>query len=472
MSDDARPESPALPLSAEQLALLLTSFQKVADAAQAQSQEQDFVGERVMSRVVEHLGVDPRGLPVVTEIIPPLRAVDADVALAHVIEEHGGGVLVGLSGGEQRWHMSLVEMFQNNRWNPFSIGAVDYRKETTGPDSERDVVALGLHLFHVDGVPVAVMQRGVNPQYGAEAKLEVVSPDPGTTRVLLEHVRDAMDRFWVLRGQVVQFSSSPFEQGSGGVTFLPRPAVPADSIVLPDGLLDRVRRHVIGIGERAEELRGLGQHLKRGVLLYGPPGTGKTLTVRHLIGESTATVIILTGPALAAVGLAARTARALAPAIVVLEDCDLVAEERNPQTSSPLLFEVLDSLDGLDADADVTFLLTTNRADVLEPALAQRPGRVDLAVEIPLPDEPARRALLDVYARRLPLSAAVLDEVAREASGTTASFAKELVRRAVLDAAEAGRDVNDDDLRSALAEMTSEAASIGRSILGGADEGR
>src|SRR5690606_14552190 len=115
------------------------------------------------------------------------------------------------------------------------------------------------------------------------------------------------------------------------------------------------------------------------------------------------------GMALQLVSLATQTARALQPAIVVLEDCDLVAEQRDHFHSSPLLFEVLDALDGLASDSDVTFLLTTNRVDVLEPALAQRPGRVDLAVEIPRPDRAARRALLALYGRGLPFSADVLD---------------------------------------------------------------
>jgi SpoVK/Ycf46/Vps4 family AAA+-type ATPase len=64
-----------------------------------------------------------------------------------------------------------------------------------------------------------------------------------------------------------------------------------------------------------------------------------------------------------------------------------------------VLFELMNEMSGLGEDADVAFVLTTNRPDALEPALAARPGRVDLAVEIPLPDEVARRALLDLYAR-------------------------------------------------------------------------
>ena len=80
---------------------------------------------------------------------------------------------------------------------------------------------------------------------------------------------------------------------------------------------------------------------------------------------------------------------------MVLEDVDLIAEHREMHMGpQPLLFTLLDAMDGLTAEADVAFILTTNRADLLEAALSQRPGRVDLAVEIPLPDEAARRALL------------------------------------------------------------------------------
>ena len=109
-------------------------------------------------------------------------------------------------------------------------------------------------------------------------------------------------------------------------------------------------------------------------------------------------------------------ARALQPSIVVLEDCDLIAEDRSfghgPQ---PLLFEVLDAMDGLDSDADVAFVLTTNRVDMLERALAQRPGRVDLAVEIPLPAQAERTELVKLYARGIPFSPAAVQDAAADA---------------------------------------------------------
>ena len=148
-----------------------------------------------------------------------------------------------------------------------------------------------------------------------------------------------------------------------------------------------------------------GQHLKRGLLLYGPPGTGKTHTTRYLVGQMAGyTRLMLTGRALHAIGSAAELARDLQPAVIVLEDVDLVAEDRSfGPGSSPVLFDLLDAMDGAAADADLLFVLTTNRADLLEPALAARPGRVDVAIEIDLPDADARERLLALYGRSVPL---------------------------------------------------------------------
>ena len=162
-----------------------------------------------------------------------------------------------------------------------------------------------------------------------------------------------------------------------------------------------------------EALLAAGQHLKRGLLLYGPPGTGKTHTTRYLLGQMSGyTRLVLTGRSLVAVGGVTDLARALLPAVVVLEDVDLVAEERSHgPASSPVLFDLLDAMDGAAPDADLLFLLTTNRADLLEPALAARPGRVDVAVEIALPDAPAREAPADALR---PQRAAGADRRGRE----------------------------------------------------------
>src|SRR5919202_6202127 len=113
------------------------------------------------------------------------------------------------------------------------------------------------------------------------------------------------------------------------------------------------------------------------------------------------TVILTAGLGMGLLQPAVQLARMLAPSMVVLEDVDLIAEVRGMPYghTGPLLFELLNEMDGLAEDADVIFVLTTNRPEILESALAARPGRIDLAVELPLPDAADRRQLLALYGR-------------------------------------------------------------------------
>jgi ATP-dependent 26S proteasome regulatory subunit len=207
------------------------------------------------------------------------------------------------------------------------------------------------------------------------------------------------------------------------------------------------------------------------MLLYGPPGTGKTHTVRYLISQlREVTVIQVSGRALQAIGAACSIARALQPAMVVVEDVDLIAEDRGsfPGQQS-LLFELLNEMDGLREDSDVVFVLTTNRPDLLEPALAARPGRVDQAIEFDVPDAAARRQLLELYRGPLRLDLDSLGDVIDRTDGVTASFLKELLRRAALLAAEREGEelsVEPADVRAALDDLLAERNSMTRVLLG------
>ena len=117
----------------------------------------------------------------------------------------------------------------------------------------------------------------------------------------------------------------------------------------------------------------------------------------------------------------------------------MIAEERGLRVGQhPLLVQLLNEMDGLGGDLDVTFLLTTNRPDRLEAALAARPGRVDHAAELPLPDAEARRRLLELYRGSLVLDLSDPDDVITRTEGVTAAFLKELLRRAALLAAGTG----------------------------------
>jgi SpoVK/Ycf46/Vps4 family AAA+-type ATPase len=277
----------------------------------------------------------------------------------------------------------------------------------------------------------------------------------------------------VYRGHLLDVSASPM----GGVvlSFAERPRTTREDVVLPEVVLERVERHALGVAAHRSALLAAGQHLKRGLLLYGPPGTGKTHTMRYLVGRMTGyTRLVLTGRALHAVGSAAELARDLQPAVIVLEDVDLIAEDRSfGPGSNPMLFDLLDAMDGGAPDADLLFILTTNRADLLEPALAARPGRVDVAVHIDLPDAPARGRLFDLYARSITprLSGAERADIVDRTEGVTASFLKELVRRAVLEALHENADtgsvtVTAAQITRALDELLDANAQVTRSLLG------
>lgn len=340
----------------------------------------------------------------------------------------------------------------------------------TGVGRQRQVVSFGIRLFAFEGHPVVIAQHAANPQFGQDqAGLEIIAPDTAVSGRLLVRIRELMQQRSVLRGQVITFSTSDeFGGKPAGANFQPRPRVSADDVILPAGVLERIVDHVIGIGGFADQLRAAGRHLKRGLLLYGPPGTGKTHTVRHLVGRAIdATVVLLTGPSFKYIAEATELARTLQPAMIVLEDVDLVAEDREHFGPQPLLFTLLDALDGLAGDADVAFVMTTNRVELLERALADRPGRVDLAIEIGLPGPAERLRLLQLYAAGLPFSAAALRAAADRTEGTTASLAKELMRRSVLRAVAAGRDPVDDDLGSTLDDLLSDRETLTRALLGG-----
>src|SRR5690606_21087398 len=204
----------------------------------------------------------------------------------------------------------------------------------------------------------------------------------------------------------------------------------------------------------------------------GPPGTGKTLMAMHLASRiSDRTVLILTGRGQGLIQASCTMARWLAPSTVILEDVDLVAEDRtrrNGDCTLPLLFELMNEMDGLADDADILFLLTTNRPDILEPALASRPGRVDQAIEIPLPDETCRRRLLELYGQGLYLQLADIGSVVNRTQGVSAAFMRELLRKAALFAAdEPGKvAVSDRHIDDAMRELVLDGGQLTRSLLG------
>lgn len=191
---------------------------------------------------------------------------------------------------------------------------------------------------------------------------------------------------------------------------------------------------------------GAGAVGPRGLLMVGPPGTGKTLLARAVAGEADVPFLALTGSSFVElfVGVGASrvrdlfsNARKLAPSIIFIDEIDAIGQRRGGSIVSndereQTLNQMLAEMDGFDPTTGVVVMAATNRPEILDPALL-RPGRFDRQVEIPLPNQAERTAILAVHSRGKHLDPKVdLSAVARGTPGFSGADLANLVNEAAI----------------------------------------
>ena len=371
-------------------------------------------------------------LVIATEQVSIQRVLDRWMTLSRPSGKVLGYLLEGyLADGENLAKYLITE--------DLVAGPVERTQLESGPSETLDCVNQGLFLLIRRDSPIAVAIRP--GRYSNESpKLELIATTREIASEALSALLEEAKRTSVYRGRsIVIEAGKSYLDRSVNVRFQVIQPTPREDIVLPASVLEVVERNVLGMLKHAETLRAAGRSLRRGLLLHGPPGTGKTMVVRYLANSCTShTVITLGDVNQGMIQEACKIARMLAPTIVVLEDVDIVAEDREHNRCPFVLHELLNEMDGIGPREEVTFLLTTNRPEVLEPALSARPGRVDQAIEFPLPDADCRRRLFEVYGRGLDLSAVDVERWVEQTNGVSPAFIGELLRKATLLAAERG----------------------------------
>ena len=414
---------------------------------------------------------EPRDLPIITRAMKLWDRPNFQVAIDAFLTGRAWD-LIGLV--IMRFQpVGLPELARGGPGSAVGVGEAEHVTIPLGDDERIVCVQSGLWLVEGDDDPLAIMLKHTPGPGREELALQVMAREKARAAAVVAELWRIMGEHNVYRGRVLELRDRHFNDHDAPLTVRSLPKIGREQIVLPPGVLERVERTTFGISRHAERLRASGRHMRRGLLLHGAPGVGKTLTAMYLATQMPErTVVLLTGRGLGLISSSVELAVSLAPAIVILEDVDLVAMERSQEPTNALLFELLNAMDGLDADHDVLFVLTTNAAQRIEPALAARPGRIDQAVELPLPDAAGRRRLLALYGEGLQLALDDGGDLIAELEGTSPAFIRELLRRSALVAAEQTEGplrVTQHHLREAHAELRTGASELTRTLLGGGD---
>ena len=364
-----------------------------------------------------------------------------------------------------------------------AVGPISSIEVDVGED-EPVRCAMNAFILRHEPLPHAIfVSAGNDPLEDRVIRVEIAVPrdhpdGQDLASKCLRPFSDAIAQSRSYRGKVLSLEKQEHYDGRVGAIHVHRmKRVEPASVILPAPTRQLLDHCVLDFMKARGQLRALGFQTKRGILLYGPPGTGKTHTIRYLASNlAGTTTFLITAEQVGLLPHYMSLARLLQPSMVVIEDVDLIARSRDNRRSAcdeSLLNSLLNEMDGLKENSDVLFILTTNRPHDLEAALANRPGRIDQAIEVPVPDAPSRDKLVRLYGNSLKLGDTLVAEAVKRTEGVSAAFIKELMRRTAQaaiarDGAKKVTEPNAADLAEALDDMLFSGGALNVKLLGGA----
>lgn len=425
----------------------------------------------------DFFGQHPCQLPVVSRGFSYVDLPNLQLAITRYAEEQKA-TLRSIGYVQSARAISLL-MGTDNFFDQCTVGPLQYQDVDVDVDQRLQCVVNGFHLIDARRGKVAAHLK-LNPLSGG-LEVEVRAETKERAADFIEAIRLQAHRANVYRRKILSLECGPAwgAHGCAHVRFHRFAPIRREEIILPAEALALIERNTTRFFQHAGILKQSERSVKRGLLFHGKPGTGKTLTARWLAQTlPNVTVLLMTGEQLGLVKECCQMARMLAPALVIMEDVDLIATERHG-LMHPMqqisLHQLLNEMDGLTSEAEVIFILTTNRPEVLEPALAARPGRIDQCIEFALPDTDCRRRLFERYGRGLALDLGRWELLVAKTAGASPAFIQELLRKAALVAAEERSlegdklCVRDQHVETALRELVMGNGDLTRRLLGFSD---
>jgi SpoVK/Ycf46/Vps4 family AAA+-type ATPase len=437
------------------------------------------VTDDIDARLAYHLG-DLKSYTVFTRSLPFYRCVDVHRAIEALTAEEPGLEIV------ESQHWEALSVIVNGG---FTMGANRKikRPEHIARSTDRDEETfIPVDRFWV--LPRASSQgrgrliRARLDQYAHEITIELLASSADEAESLIARILKLASERSIFRHKILEVSFESGVRDSYGdverkdwidLIFKADAEVREQEIILEDDTRRVIERNIVDFHERREQLQAVGVPSRKGVLFYGPPGTGKTYTCKYLAHRlKSATTIVVAGRALHQMGSICNIARMLQPTILVLEDVDLVFAERETNPFGAGLGELMDQLDGFNADDQIIFILTTNAIERVERAIRDRPGRVSQVLYFGPPSAGLRRQYLDVLLSRYDTRELDLDRLVSATDGASQAFLKEFVYRAVQIATEslpAGNgqlSLANGPFDEALQEMRASGERAGERIIG------
>jgi SpoVK/Ycf46/Vps4 family AAA+-type ATPase len=402
--------------------------------------------------------------------------VDIQNALNYLLCETYPARLLGIHRMYSHSTLTFSDLL-NTENDPVFIAPLQYWEMDVGELVPVRCLRQGLWLCRDDevGLSFAVLLTPLERSgrdWGSHVEIAVPAGEEGAklTRTLLDYVEKLVNEGQSYRGKVISLQA--VEGATSGAVRVQRlRSVKREDVILPQETLQLLEQNVVNFIHHREELKKLGMASKKGLLFYGPAGTGKTHTIHYLASQLPGhTTLLVTPEQIGMLDQYFQLARLLQPTMLVIDDVDLIVrghDGRHGPCDESLINKLLNEMDSVQDDTATLFVLTTNRPEQLEAALASRPGLIDQAIDFPFPDEDGRRRLVRLYARNLEVTNEIVTLIVQKTNRASGAFIKELMRRAAQYFLQSDSEkLEIKHVESALDEMLFRGGSLNLKLLG------